>query len=185
MQSAANHNNTHDASDSAALAWYCIETLIDAIRELSNNTLADSGKTGNKGKDAHTMIPPATESHLHRLHLTLVATVPSLPLPLMLPVLDRIRDIVLEKDLSSLPHVEHHVRSDIGASSKGRGNIPPERKAELVDALFREILERVGDMEKEAAMRWWYVNLEELRGAIQGGDGARYSADRIVDREVV
>jgi hypothetical protein len=144
VQSTENHNNT--AYDAAALAWYCIETLIDAIRELSDT------KTGNEGT-------AATESHLHRLHLTLIATVPSLPLPLMLPVLDKIRGCII------LPHAEQ-----IGASSNEGG---PERKAELVDALFREILERVGDLEKETAMGWWYANLEELRGAVRGGgDGA-------------
>ena len=142
MQSAANHNDTHDAS---ALAWYCIETLIDAMHELSNNT--DSGKTRDEGN-----APPATDSHLHRLHLTLIATVPSLPLPLMLHVLDRIRDIILEKDLP--------------CAGSDTGNAPRERKAELVDALFREILERVGDGEKEVAMGWWYANLEELKGAV-------------------
>ena len=146
VQSAANHNNFHGTSDSVALAWYCIETLVEAIRELSKITL-----------DAHIMAPPATESHLHRLHLTLIATVPSLPLPLMLHVLDRIRDIILEKDLSS-------VCSDIGAiSNEKRDSTPPERKAQLVDALSREVIERVGDMEKEAVMKWWYAHLEELR----------------------
>jgi len=151
VQSAANHNNT--TNDAAALAWYCIETLTDAIRELSDT------KTGNEGKvtlDA----PPATQSHLHRLYLTLIATVPSLPLPLMLPVLDKIRDFIIL------------VRSEIGASSNERGH---GRKAELVDALFREILERVGDMEKETAMGWWYANLEKLRrgAAVRGRDGER------------
>ena len=32
-----------------------------------------------------------------------------------------------------------------------------ERK-ELIDALFAEILENVGDREKEVSMRWWYTN---------------------------
>jgi hypothetical protein len=145
VQSAENHNNFHGTSDLVALAWYCIETLVEAIRELSKITL-----------DAHIMAPPATESHLHRLHLTLIATVPSLPLPLMLHVLDRIRDIILEKDLSS-------VCSDIDGNSNEKGDSTPPRKAQLVDALSREILERVGDMEKEAVMKWWYANLEELR----------------------
>lgn len=38
---------------------------------------------------------------------------------------------------------------------------PHERK-ELTDALFAEILEAVGDQEKEASMRWWHTNLPSM-----------------------
>jgi len=31
------------------------------------------------------------------------------------------------------------------------------RKKELLEALFSEILEKIGDCEKEAAMKWWYT----------------------------
>jgi hypothetical protein len=34
----------------------------------------------------------------------------------------------------------------------------PREKKELTDELFAEILENVGDREKEASMRWWYTN---------------------------
>ena len=76
---------------------------------------------------------------LHRLRLTLISTVPSLPLPLMIRAMDEIRKNIVE------------------VLEQG------ERK-ELIDALFGEILENVGDREKEASMRWWYTNRLSLGG---------------------
>jgi hypothetical protein len=101
------------------------------------------------------------KEHLHRLRLMLISTVPSLPLPLMIRVLDEIRDIIVNMG-------EVLVRT------------------ELADALFVEILENVGDREKEASMRWWYTNrlklaqsmfLEEGRvaGAAEQDDQSRTS----------
>lgn len=47
------------------------------------------------------------------------------------------------------------------------------RRTELLDALFSELLEKTGDREKEAAMRWWYkyrptlmTSVEEERGGL-------------------
>lgn len=65
------------------------------------------------------------------MHLALIATVPSVSLVLLPQLLETIRSEILQKAV-------------------------PERKGELVDALFKEILENVGDQEKEYAMRWWY-----------------------------
>ena len=48
---------------------------------------------------------------------------------------------------------------------------------ELVEELFREILENVGDREKEVIMRWWYEVREELVGR---GDGKREKEERII-----
>lgn len=45
------------------------------------------------------------------------------------------------------------------ADDKGVGD---SVKKELVEALFAEILERVGDREKEYTLRWWYDNREGL-----------------------
>ena len=52
-----------------------------------------------------------------------------------------------------------------------------ERRKELVEELFREILENVGDREKEVIMRWWYEVREELVGR---GDGKREKEERII-----
>jgi len=53
------------------------------------------------------------------------------------------------------------VRSSDATSASGAGE---ERRDELVRALFEEIMQRVGDMEKEFAMRWW----EDNRAALEG-----------------
>jgi hypothetical protein len=153
--------------DPVALAWYCIDIIIDAIHELSSVILA----TGDSKAIA--------ESHLHRLHLALIATVHSLPLPLILGVLDKIRDIIIEEDY----RIEHHERSKAGASAGEGGNTAPGHKTELVNALFSEILEHVGDREKEAAMGWWYANLAELKGAVRDGDGIQGSSDLDLGKE--
>jgi hypothetical protein len=147
--------------------------MIDAIHEFNNMIPAmDNGNATSS----------ATESHLHRLHLTLIATVQSLPLPLMLRVLDEIRDIIIEKDAS---FAEHHERSKVGTSTNEGNSAALGRKTELANALFREILEHVGDREKEAAMRWWYDNLAELKGAVGGGGEVQYLSDRDLNEEAV
>lgn len=102
------------AHESFELAWYSVELILDKIRQLT----AEMG---------------IVKERLHRLCLTLISTVPSLPLPLMIRVLDEIRNIIV----------------NVGE---------PREKKELTDELFAEILENVGDREKEASMRWWYTN---------------------------
>lgn len=54
---------------------------------------------------------------------------------------------------------------------------PIQRKdaEELVGALFEEISDRVGDTEKEFAMRWWDENKGRLRAAV--GDDQEHTSD--------
>jgi hypothetical protein len=75
------------------------------------------------------------ENRRHRLHLSLISTVSSLPLALLPSALAEIRDVVKKHD--------------------GEGEDHRRKKKELTDALFREILEKVGDREKEFVIRWW------------------------------
>lgn len=112
--------------DALTLPQYCIDALLTAIHSASSDQIHSGDREQN---------------HSHRLHLTLISTLSSLPLPLLPPALESIREIVL-----SLP-------VDSG-----------ERK-ELIDEIFRELLERVGDREKEIVMRWWYEQREELAGS--------------------
>jgi hypothetical protein len=70
------------------------------------------------------------ESRAQRLRLALVSCLPALPLPLLARALDALRGVV-----DGMP---------AGA----------ERK-EVADALFAELLERVGDGQKAFAMGWW------------------------------
>jgi len=66
----------------------------------------------------------------HRLYLTLISCVPSVPLALLPRLLDPIRSAI------DTTHEDH-------------------KKRELIEALFVEIKERVGDREKEYMVRWW------------------------------
>jgi hypothetical protein len=80
-------------------------------------------------------MPPSSEDEqgrLHHLHLILISALPSLPLPL--PLLPRTLGTILSIILS-LPDGD-------------------EQRKELIEELFAEILERVGDREKEVIM-WW------------------------------
>ncbi|KAJ7164653.1 hypothetical protein C8R43DRAFT_1086103 [Mycena crocata] len=104
--------------DTYALAWYCVDALLDTIHQLDPSPVSD---------------------RLHRLHLTLVSIVPSLPLKLLPRVLEEIKAIL--------------TTGGSAAQSDGGGKV-----REVVDATFLEISERVGDREKEFVMRWWYDN---------------------------
>ncbi|KAF8629292.1 hypothetical protein AX15_003525 [Amanita polypyramis BW_CC] len=164
----ASSAHVDDTFNPIALAWYCVETLLEAIQDLSK---PDLSKVEDKGEEKERQTaqdaPAYLESHLHRLHLTLVATVPSLPPPLLLPVLDKIRDTILEG-----AYPQHHphpiARTDEAEDTRSSSGVAGEGKAELVNALFKEIFERVGDGEKETVMRWWYDNLGRLEVAVQG-----------------
>ncbi|KAG2065595.1 hypothetical protein BDR04DRAFT_1108247 [Suillus decipiens] len=89
------------------LAWFCIDCILAAI--------ASTAEHDNERN--------------HRLHLTLISCVPSVPLAL-------------------LPRLLDSIRSFMDAAQD-------EKRQELVDALFAEIKERVGDREKEYMIRWW------------------------------
>ncbi|KAH7910858.1 hypothetical protein BJ138DRAFT_1172912 [Hygrophoropsis aurantiaca] len=73
---------------------------------------------------------PPDDDRLRRLHLTLISSVSALP-------------------LSLLPHALDAVEAVLQSESD------PGRRRELVEALFGEIMERVGDREKAYALRWW------------------------------
>lgn len=66
----------------------------------------------------------------HRLHLILVSCVPAVPLAL-------------------LPRLLDPIRSAIDTA------LEDQKRKELIDALFVEINERIGDREKEYMIRWW------------------------------
>ncbi|KAJ6509021.1 hypothetical protein C8R45DRAFT_462923 [Mycena sanguinolenta] len=125
-----------EAADDA-LAWYCVDVLLEAIRGLS------SASSGNE--------------RLHRLHLTLISVVPSLPLNL-------------------LPRVLEEIKTILTATNSGKA-------AELVDATFVEISEQVGDREKELVMRWWYENRDSFRGPVEQGREGRSGASGVDDKQ--
>lgn len=67
---------------------------------------------------------------MHRLRLILVSCVPAVPLALLPRLLEPIR-LAIDTALED------------------------QKRKELIDALFVEINERVGDREKEYMIRWW------------------------------
>lgn len=66
----------------------------------------------------------------HRLHLALISSLPSLPLALLPQALSAVRDVI-------------------------DGTPDDASRKELVEALFQEIMENIGDAEKEYAVHWW------------------------------
>ncbi|RDB15275.1 Peroxisomal biogenesis factor 8 [Hypsizygus marmoreus] len=148
-------STAHD--EARQLGWYCVTVLIDAIRDLSLKERNADKTTTNHGGE-----------RLHRLHLTLISTIPSLPLPLMIRALEEIRSFITS-----------HPGSDGGVWVVRDDVREEEKRKELVEALFAEILGQVGDREKEAAMRWWYANRANFVWG--SGDGTIAPSDGVVD----
>lgn len=143
--------------DTYTLAWYCVQLLIDTIRELSPPPCTTPQIPKGKGKAQETVEvnndTKTADDRTHRLSLMLISTISSLPMAIMLRALDEIRIIITAYSHS-------RSRDDSGvddgnkdeASESGRKG----RKKELLEALFSEILNNMGDREKEGAIKWWY-----------------------------
>ncbi|KAJ7075880.1 hypothetical protein B0H15DRAFT_612967 [Mycena belliarum] len=131
-----------DTADMYALAWYCIDALLAAIHDLSLSR--DSGRSTS-----------TVDEQLHRLHLTLISVVPTLPLKLLPRVLDEVKAVL----------AGHGAQTDSGKAK------------ELIDATFVEISERAGDREKEYVMRWWYDNRSSFSGKVKEGVGMAHAHD--------
>lgn len=113
-----------------SLAWFCIDCLLAAVASVSEHD----------------------DELKHRLHLTLISCVPSVPLAL-------------------LPRLLDPIRSFVNAAQDEK------KRQELIDALFAEIKVRVGDREKEYMIRWWgelrmkWAHTVPGREEIQGDHG--------------
>jgi hypothetical protein len=81
----------------------------------------------------------------HRLRLVLVSTLSALP-------------------LTVLPDALAAVANEM-KDSKG------EERAELAREVFKEIMENVGDREKEHCLRWWEEQRESLEGSTEAKNG--------------
>jgi hypothetical protein len=103
------------------LGWYCMSLLLDAARPLSSSDIEGA------------------REQRHKLHLTLISCLASLPLGLLTRALEEVRLI-----LETAPRVERDDRK------------------ELVAALHVAIRDEIGDMQKPYAMRWWYDNREKF-----------------------
>ncbi|EIW59549.1 uncharacterized protein TRAVEDRAFT_147587 [Trametes versicolor FP-101664 SS1] len=128
-----------ESAEGDSMAWLCVEVLLDAIHHTGS---APSNFPEPPQSSSSASPVPATHSeHLHRLHLTLIALVPSVSLALMPRLMREVKAIVLS--------------SPAGDQAGGK-------REELVQALFKAILQDVGDAEKEYAIGWWLENRESL-----------------------
>ncbi|KAJ3976861.1 hypothetical protein EV361DRAFT_789464 [Lentinula raphanica] len=111
----------NDDPSKFSLAWYSMGELLLAIRNLEND-----------------------ESHLeqkHRLRLTFVSCVSTLPLAL------------LGRFFEEIDRLDEESRGNSADATElvQQGH----KRTELMETLFREISEVVGDREKEFVLRWW------------------------------
>ena len=145
--------------DTYTLAWYCVQLLIDTIRDLSPPPYTPQNPKG-KGKAQE---EPETHNNkddrTHRLSLMLISTISSLPMKIMLRTLDEIRIII-----TAYSHSRSQDDSGVDDGSKDEASQSERkgRKKELLEALFSEILENVGDREKEVTIKWWYKYRPDL-----------------------
>ncbi|TFK52398.1 hypothetical protein OE88DRAFT_1657649 [Heliocybe sulcata] len=145
--------NSAASSPDDSLICYCIYSFFAIIRFLglpSTPPPAEFASTSNTQAEE--------DRRLRHIILALISTVSALPLSLLPRVLDEIRDIIT----SVYPIRDGAMRPDS----------PPAGRRELASALFEEILERVGDREKEFSMQWWYANREQLAGVGQPDRGS-------------
>jgi hypothetical protein len=157
--------------DAYTLAWYCVQLLVDTIRDLSPLSYYSQNPEGQGtarkkvDEEDNIDIMKADDDRTHRLSLMLISTISSLPVTIMLRALDEIYIIINAIDDGNKDDEEEE---EEGSQSErnGRG------KKELLEALFSEILEKIGDGEKEAAMKWWYtycrVLISESGGYVEG-----------------
>lgn len=130
------------------MAQYCVSALIDKIHQISTS-IAPS----DEGHGSSTERERERNQQLHRLRLTLISTLSALPLSLLPGVLHEIRTMLVGMGDEPREAVD------------GRADEEDSDKDELVQALYREILEGVGDREKEFMIRWW-VEMKDGLGAV-------------------
>ena len=188
---------------SYTLAWYCVQLLVDTIRDLSplsytsrnpksqgrpptpKEKLADdpadsdTTKAGAATATATAVDDDDDDDRIHRLSLMLISTISSLPVTIMLRALDEVYHIIISAYSSPSPSRDGGSGGgvvDNGNNEEGsqRSERRKRRKKELLEALFSEILEKIGDCEKEAAMKWWYTYRPVLiseSGHVDNGEG--------------
>jgi len=130
-----------------SLAWYCVQLIPDKLRDLTS----PAHEVKEKG-EARDDVEDRSVERVHRLHLVPISMVSSLPVSLMSRVLEEIRNTFTAQP------------SDFDAMAEESAR----RRKELVEALFSEFLEGVGDREKEAAIRWWFQHRPMLISGEKG-----------------
>ena len=155
--------------DVYTLAWYCVQLILDTIKELS----PQSQNSKRKEVAEHDVKPT---DRVHRLHLMLISTISSLPLPLMLRALEETRRLIT---IYPADDDDDDDNDRVGTATSEEGSGKPGGKLELLEALFNELLEKTGDREKETAMRWWYKYRPELiSGSLKGSTKGAADKDK-------
>ena len=143
--------STGGPGDTYSLAWYCVELLIDTIRDVSPPSQNPKGKDKAQEKlEVVVVAKKKADDRTHRLCLMLISTISSLPMTLMLRALDEVGIIIMTAYSRDDSGVDDG-NKDEASQSERKG-----RRKELLEALFSEILEKMGDREKEGAIKWWY-----------------------------
>ncbi|KAI8986188.1 hypothetical protein BD414DRAFT_440834, partial [Trametes punicea] len=154
-----------------AMAWFCVETLLDAIRDArptspsapssssapSFSSAPSSSSSSSSSSGSGPGSTPSPSEHLHRLHLALISTVPSVSLSLLPRLLSTVAQIVL-----SLPPAQDRTHADAAAESHAGTGAGVGMRDELVRALFKAILHDVGDAEKAYVIEWWDEHRDAL-----------------------
>jgi hypothetical protein len=145
---------------------------MDRLAAATNPAGTDSGKGKGKGRAAIARQEDDTSpDRVHRLHLTLISTLSALPLRLLGKALEEAyKAIVAVEPTTASRSIESTPTLPLSATTT-------TRKRELVEALFREILEGVGDREKEFAMSWWYEHRHALLAVAGGIEGSHYDGE--------
>ncbi|THV03890.1 hypothetical protein K435DRAFT_835673 [Dendrothele bispora CBS 962.96] len=122
-----------------SLAEMIIEDIITAARTLENSSHNDSD----------------SREQLHRLRLSLVSCLSALPVHLLERALEECKRVLM------LPHFGGSGGDADDEDREGDG----ERREALIQALYKEILEKVGDREKDVVVKWWYDILGDFAAA--------------------
>ncbi|KAF5382313.1 hypothetical protein D9757_008479 [Collybiopsis confluens] len=163
------------------VAWYCIQELLDIIHAFDFNPKSDMYEESERGE---------RERH-HRLHLVLISCVSTLPLALLGRVLDEIRSIIipLASTTTTAPNSTTTATATTIATTEKEnkashlGDDTP-RRTELIQSLYHQVLEMVGDREKEYVLRWWEQFVSDLMriGLGMAGSEAEAEADASISR---
>jgi len=138
---------TENTAAAAVLPWYCVQLILDTIEELPSSPSSSFPPPSQ---------PPLSRTDcVHRLHLMLISTLPSLPLEILERCLESVRGVLVG-----------YSKEVVEEGGRGKDE---ERKKELVRTLF-ELLssDGMGEGEKEVGVKWWYENLELIRAV--GGE---------------
>ncbi|KAF9267284.1 hypothetical protein L218DRAFT_984839 [Marasmius fiardii PR-910] len=184
---ACSHTETSDYTDQPvkyALAWFCVSEMVDAQKCLEQELSTEYKSVDGRSLSGRTSII-MKEQRFHRLRMAMVAGLSAVPHALLGEYLNELKRIILNHDApdreenlhapgtrkgkgkekahdlegeeeSKLSTISQAVGGDV---SKSRGT---REKEELLQALYLEATERVGDREQEVIISWWYENLDLL-----------------------